>query len=76
MKLIFCTCLIDAFSQLILSGVDYRRFSIMPGARVEETARSSARGANRRLSIMPRAAVPTIMTRRSNHPLGFQDFDF
>nr|XP_021192426.2 uncharacterized protein LOC110377748 [Helicoverpa armigera] len=50
-----------------------RRFSIMPGARMEDTPRRSAR--DRRISIMPRVAQPTHITRRSALPKGFQDFD-
>ncbi|KAF9824669.1 hypothetical protein SFRURICE_004126 [Spodoptera frugiperda] len=52
-----------------------RRFSIMPGARVEESANAS-RAIHRRLSIMPKGPQPTKMTRKPNRTLGFQDFDF
>ncbi|KAJ8730081.1 hypothetical protein PYW07_017119 [Mythimna separata] len=52
-----------------------RRFSIMPGARVEESARSAVRTAHRRISIMPRAMMPSLMTRTTQNILGFQDFD-
>ncbi|XP_026724963.1 uncharacterized protein LOC113491947 [Trichoplusia ni] len=49
-----------------------RRFSVMPGARVDDSARHLT---NRRISIMPKTAQPTQISRKSNHPLGFQDFD-
>ncbi|KAF9424087.1 hypothetical protein HW555_000796, partial [Spodoptera exigua] len=52
-----------------------RRFSIMPGARFEDTPNLS-RGSRRRLSILPKTQQPTQMTRRVNRTLGFQEFDF
>ncbi|XP_022831004.1 uncharacterized protein LOC111359639 [Spodoptera litura] len=52
-----------------------RRFSIMPGARPDESP-SSLRGVHRRVSIMPKSPQPTQMTRRPNRTLGYQDFDF
>ncbi|XP_045515191.1 uncharacterized protein LOC123708490 isoform X2 [Pieris brassicae] len=48
-----------------------RRFSIMPGTRTEEATPS----VNRRPSIAPPAQPPTRFTRKTQHPLGFQDFD-
>ncbi|XP_013198598.1 outer dynein arm-docking complex subunit 4 [Amyelois transitella] len=49
-----------------------RRFSIMPGTRVEEGASAAA---GRRQSIIPRTQQPTRIAYKSRHPLGFQDFD-
>ncbi|XP_045771683.1 uncharacterized protein LOC123871785 isoform X3 [Maniola jurtina] len=49
-----------------------RRFSIMPGARTEDTAEASS---NRRASIMPRVQTPVRVAHKKHHPLGFQDFD-
>ncbi|KAM3964541.1 outer dynein arm-docking complex subunit 4 [Aphomia sociella] len=50
-----------------------RRFSIMPGTRVEDSAPPNA--ANRRISIIPRAQQPTQILHKGQHPLGFQEFD-
>ncbi|KAJ0177245.1 hypothetical protein K1T71_007254 [Dendrolimus kikuchii] len=49
-----------------------RRFSVMPGARVDDTARATP--ANRRQSIIPRSQ-PTRINHKALYPLGFQDFD-
>ncbi|XP_047504930.1 uncharacterized protein LOC125049590 isoform X1 [Pieris napi] len=48
-----------------------RRFSIMPGTRTEEATPS----VNRRPSIAPPAQPPARFNRKTQHPLGFQDFD-
>ncbi|XP_075973214.1 outer dynein arm-docking complex subunit 4-like [Anticarsia gemmatalis] len=50
-----------------------RRFSVLPGSRVEDNVPASA--ARRRQSIIPTAARPTTIARRKTHPLGFQVFD-
>ncbi|XP_038212082.1 uncharacterized protein LOC119832489 [Zerene cesonia] len=47
-----------------------RRFSIMPGTRAED----SAPAVSRRLSIAPRTQ-PARIAHKTQHPLGFQDFD-
>ncbi|XP_063618318.1 outer dynein arm-docking complex subunit 4-like isoform X2 [Cydia splendana] len=49
-----------------------RRFSIMPGARMEAAPAPTPGG--RRASIMPRAQ-PAVRHYKTSHPLGFQDFD-
>ncbi|KAH9633347.1 hypothetical protein HF086_004061 [Spodoptera exigua] len=65
----------------LMQGDDLRtaakhlRFSIMPGARFEDTPNLS-RGSRRRLSILPKTQQPTQMTRRVNRTLGYQEFDF
>ncbi|XP_052759426.1 uncharacterized protein LOC113513610 [Galleria mellonella] len=50
-----------------------RRFSIMPGTRVEDPMPPNA--ASRRISIIPRAQQPTRIQYRTCRTLGFQDFD-
>ncbi|CAG4982988.1 unnamed protein product [Colias eurytheme] len=47
-----------------------RRFSIMPGTRAED----SAPAVGRRISIAPRIQ-PARIAHKTQHPLGFQDFD-
>ncbi|XP_023949318.2 uncharacterized protein LOC112053931 [Bicyclus anynana] len=49
-----------------------RRFSVMPGARTEDSAEVPS---NRRASIMPRVQTPVKVAHKKHHPLGFQDFD-
>ncbi|CAK1547218.1 unnamed protein product [Leptosia nina] len=49
-----------------------RRFSIMPGSRADESLPTVA---NRRVSIAPHAQPPVRIARKTQHPLGFQDFD-
>ncbi|CAG9786139.1 unnamed protein product [Diatraea saccharalis] len=50
-----------------------RRFSIMPGARVEDNA-DTAR--SRRVSIAPKTQQPTRIARKPQKVLGFQNFDY
>lgn len=48
-----------------------RRFSVLPGAHVDEGAPATGR----RVSIMPWAQRPAQVLHKLRHPLGFQDFD-
>lgn len=61
----------DLDSKLVL--YIFRRFSIMPGTRVDESVQP--RDANRRQSIIPKSQQPTTIARKQQHPLGFQYFE-